>query len=74
MLEEQIILDEGDVYKGEAMHEYIMRYLMYHNISGDPLFVAVEGYRQKHHLHQPPKIGNVDEEPTMILFINEEKK
>jgi hypothetical protein len=37
------------------------------------MFVAVEGYRQKHHLHQPPKIGNVDEEPTMILFINEEK-
>lgn len=43
MLEEQIFFGEGNIYKVEAIHEYIMRYMMYHNISGASFFVAVEG-------------------------------
>jgi len=74
MLEVQIFLDEGDLYKEESMHEYIMRYLMHHNINGASMFAAVEGYGHKHHLHHPRKIGNVDEGPIMILFIDEEEK
>ncbi|MHB9011767.1 MAG: DUF190 domain-containing protein [Ignavibacteriaceae bacterium] len=74
MIEVQIFLDEGDLYKEQPMHEYIMRHLMHHNINGASMFAAVEGYGNKHHLHRPGRIGNVDEGPIMILFIDEEEK
>ncbi len=74
MIELQIFLDEGDIYNNEPMHEYILRYLMHHDINGATLFAAIEGYGHKHHLHHPGKIGNVDEGPVMILFIDEEEK
>lgn len=74
MLEITIFLDENDLYENKPMHEYIMRYLMHHNIMGASLFVAMMGYGHKHHLHHPRKIGGMDEEPIMITFIDEEEK
>jgi PII-like signaling protein len=74
MLEAKIFLDEGDIYESKPMHEYLMRYLMHHGISGASVFEAYEGYGKKHHLHHLRGIGTVDESPLMILFIDDEEK
>ncbi len=74
MVEVTVFLDEADQFEGKPMHEHIMRYLMHHNIAGASLFSAMMGYGSKHHLHAPRKIGGMDEQPVMILFIDEEEK
>ena len=74
MLEVKIFLDEADIYENKPMHEYIMRYLMHHNILGASVFEAFEGYGRKHHLHHLKEIGSVDESPLMILFIDDQEK
>ena len=74
MVQIEIFLDEDDLYKDRSMPEYIMRYLMHNNIAGATIFDGLVGYGHKHHLHFPKKIGNVDEHPFMIMFIDEEEK
>ncbi|MEW5841735.1 MAG: DUF190 domain-containing protein [Bacteroidota bacterium] len=74
MLEVKIFLDEADVYEKRPLHEYIMRYLMHHNVKGASVFEAYEGYGRKHHLHHLKELGTVDESPLMILLVDEEEK
>ncbi len=74
MLEVKIFLDEADTYGEKPLHEHIMRHLMHHNIRGASVFEAYEGYGRKHHLHHLKVLGSVDENPLMILFIDEEEK
>ena len=74
MLEISMFLDEDDSYQDKPMHEYILRYLMHHQILGASLFEARFGYGHKHHLHKPRSFGAVDEGPIMIIFIDEEEK
>ncbi len=47
---------------------------MHNSINGASVFSAIIGYRHKHHLHHPKKMGNVDENPIMIMFVDEEEK
>jgi uncharacterized protein len=74
MTEITIFLDEDDAYHNEPTHEYIMRYLLHHQIRGASMFEAVMGFGKKHHLHRPRKIGGADEESIMIIFIDDDAK
>jgi len=74
MLEVKIFIDEADLHENKPMHEYLMRYLMHHNIIGASVFEAYEGYGKKHHLHHLKGLGTVDESPLMIFFVDEEDK
>jgi uncharacterized protein len=74
MLEVEVFLDDNDAFQGKPMYEYIMRYLMHHGIMGATVFSALMGYGHKHHLHHPRTLGNVDEGPLMILFVDEEAR
>lgn len=74
MLEVKIFLDEGDIHDKKPLYEYIMRYLMHHNVIGASVFEALSGFGHKHHLHHPKGLGTVDESPLMIMFIDEEDK
>ncbi|HLX11669.1 MAG TPA: DUF190 domain-containing protein [Bacteroidota bacterium] len=74
MLEVTIFLDSDDLHEGQNTLEYIMRYLMHHHIKGASVFAATMGFGAKHHLHLPKKIGNIDEQPVMVVFIDEESQ
>ncbi len=74
MLEVSVFFDDDDRIEGKPMHEYIMRYLMHHDIGGATLFAAQGGFGRKRHLQQPRKFGAADEGPMMILFADEEGK
>ena len=74
MLEVTIFLDEDDRFHDKSMHEYIMRYLMHHEIMGASIFAAMGGFGHKRHLHYPRKIGAADEGPIMIMFVDIEEK
>lgn len=74
MLEVKVFVDEADLHENKPLHEYIMRYLMHHNIMGATVFEGYEGFGRKHHLHRLKELGTVDESPLMILFIDEKEK
>ncbi|MDB5036268.1 MAG: hypothetical protein JWQ98_3509 [Chlorobi bacterium] len=71
MLQVQIFLDEDDTHDGKPMHEYLLRYLMHHDIRGATLFRATMGFGSQHHLHAPERLGALDERPLMITFVDE---
>lgn len=74
MIEVTVFLDEDDTHNGKPTYEYLMRYLMHHDIAGASLFAALGGYGSKRHLHFPRKIGAADEGPLMLVFIDEDEK
>jgi uncharacterized protein len=74
MLEVSVFLDEDDMYDGKRAFEYILRYLMHHDIMGASLFSAVGGFGRKHHLNYPRRIGATDEGPILIMFIDDEDR
>jgi len=73
MVEVQLFFDEDDRYENVVMYEHIMRYLMHHNIHGATMFAALGGFGAKRHLHFPRKIGNADEGPVMLMFVDTEE-
>ncbi len=74
MLEVSVFFDEDDMVEGKRLYEYIMQYLIHHHVRGATVFAAMGGYGQKRHLHFPRRIGNADEGPMMILFIDDREK
>jgi uncharacterized protein len=74
MVEIKIFLDEGDRHGDTLMYEYIMRYLMHHQIQGACILPVFAGFGSKHHLHLPKSLGSMDEVPLVLLFIDEEEK
>jgi PII-like signaling protein len=74
MVEIKIFLDEGDRYEDHLMYEYIMRYLMHNGIQGASIVPVFAGFGHKHHLHFPKSLGNVDEVPLILMFIDEDEK
>lgn len=74
MIQVQMFFDEDDRYDDSSMYEYLMRYLIHHEIKGATLFSAMGGFGSKHHLHFPRKLGAADEGPLMLLFIDSEEK
>ncbi|HTX98624.1 MAG TPA: DUF190 domain-containing protein [Bacteroidota bacterium] len=74
MIQVQMFFDEDDRYDDVPMYEYLMRYLIHHEIRGATLFAAMGGFGAKHHLHFPKKFGAADEGPLMLLFIDTEEK
>jgi PII-like signaling protein len=74
MLEVSVFIDEDDLYNGVPLYEYIIRYLMHHEIKGASVFSAMGGFGKKRHFHAPKRMGNVDESPLLLIFIDEEPK
>ena len=74
MLEVTIFLDEDDRHLDKPLFEYVMQYLMHHQVRGASVFAAMGGYGKKKHIHYPRRFGGSDEGPLMILFIDEEEK
>ncbi len=74
MIQVQVFFDEDDRYEEAPMYEYLMRYLIHHDIRGATLISAMGGFGAKHHLHFPRKLGTADEGPLLLLFIDTEEK
>jgi hypothetical protein len=69
-----VFIDEDDLYNGALMYEYLIRYLMRNDILGATVISAMGGYGHKRHFHAPKRMGNVDESPMLIIFIDAEEK
>ncbi len=74
MVEITVYFDEDDRFEGKPLPDYLLRYLLHHNIRGASVFSAIMGYGHKHHVHHPAQIGGVDERPVMLMFIDEESQ
>jgi uncharacterized protein len=74
MLAAQIYLDEDDQAEGRPAYEYILRYLMHHDIGGATLFRGEMGFGAQHHLHAPGRLGAMDDRPLLITFIDSAEK
>ena len=74
MIEVTVFFDEDDLYNNEPARDYLMRYLLHHDIRGASVFAATMGFGRKHHVHKPKTLGGIDEESVMLIFVDEEDK
>jgi PII-like signaling protein len=74
MQEISIFLDEDDIYNGEPLYDHIIHYLQKNNINGSTALSAFGGFGLKHHFHLPKRIWSIDENPMMIVIVDEEEK
>lgn len=74
MLQAQIFVNM-DEQKGDLLlHDYILHFLLEHEIQGATVFRAVSGFGSNHQIKHPSALFSFDEPPGMITFVDEEPK
>jgi PII-like signaling protein len=73
-LEIRIFLDEDDMYKGENLKQYILRYLLHHHINGASVVPVQSGFGSGGHLHARDILAALPTQSWMIIFIEESDK
>lgn len=74
MLQAQIFIDK-DTFKGSGpLYEYILEFLLRHNIRGATMFRGQMGFGSNQKLKNPDRMFSFDEPPAMIVFIDEAEK
>lgn len=74
MLQAQIYFDKDDRHQDEPLDQFIMRFLMQHEISGATCFKGLTGFGSNQYLKQPGLLFSFDEPPMMITFVDEDEK
>ena len=74
MLQAQIFVDNDEIRDSKPLYEYIMNYLIQHEIDGATVFQAMLGFGGNHQLKRPNDLFSFDETSMMITFIDQEEK
>ena len=74
MLQAQIFIDMEQRMEEQSLHDYILQFLLEHNIIGATSFKGLEGFGQNHKIKRPNELFSFDEPPVMIVFIDQENK
>jgi len=69
-----IIVEDVDRWRGQPLHEEIVRTLRRQGVAGATVWTGIEGYGVSGHLHHKGLFGVPDEKPVVIAAVDEEKK
>ncbi len=74
MMEVRMFIDGNAIVDGIPLHEYLIRYLMHHGVSGATVFAGIMGYGSHHRLHEPQRIAASDPVPILLIAVDHEEK
>lgn len=74
MVKAEIYIDLGRVYGEQSLHDFVMKFLLEHDIAGATSFTAYAGFGKHHRIKRPNELFSFDEPPVLISFIDDEKK
>lgn len=71
MLQAQIFIDRDDMHEGRSLYEFIMQFLLLHQVEGATAYKGMMGFGHKQKMQRPNELFSFDEQPMMITFIDE---
>lgn len=74
MLQAQIFIDKDEMYKDTQLYAFIMEYLIQNDINGATSINGFMGFGTNQKLKTPNKLFSFDEQPMVIIFIDEDEK
>lgn len=74
MLQVQVFFDQDDRHDDRPLADYLIRYLLRNGIRGATIFAATTGFGEKRRIHEPRKIGHLDESPLLLIFTDDEAR
>lgn len=74
MLQAQIYIDKEELIEGKPFHEFIMKFLIEHGISGATSFTGHSGFGKNQKMKRPNDLFSFDEPPMLIIFIDQDEK
>ncbi len=74
MLQAQIFIDKNDLQEDRPLYEYIMQFLLLHQIKGATAYKGMMCLVATQHMKLPDLIFSFDDPPIMITFIDDAAK
>lgn len=74
MLQAQIFINKNEFLGGQPLYEFIMQFLIKHQVKSATAFNGSLGYLRGSHLSRPNDLFSFDEVPLLITFIDEDEK
>ncbi|MFC0319171.1 MULTISPECIES: DUF190 domain-containing protein [Olivibacter] len=74
MVQAQIFINKNEFLGGQPLYEFIMQFLIKHQVKSATAFNGSLGYLQGSHLSRPNDLFSFDEVPLLITFIDSEEK
>lgn len=74
MLQAQIFIDRDELHGSTPVYEFIMRFLLIHQIDGATAFKGVMGFGKNHKMNRPNELFSIDDLPMMIVFVDTKEK
>lgn len=74
MLQAQIFIDKNDLQDDRPLYEYIMQFLLLHQIKGATVYKGMMGFGVNQQMKRPDEIFSFDDPPIMITFIDDAAK
>lgn len=72
MLQVQIYINKNEFFHSQPLYEFIMQFLIKHQVKSATAFHGSMGYLRGSHLSRPNDLFSFDEVPLLITFIDEE--
>ena len=74
MLQAQIFIDKDEMYKDTQFYTFIMEFLIRNDINGATAINGFMGFGANQKMKTPNRLFSFDEQPMVIIFIDEEEK
>ncbi|EJL71429.1 DUF190 domain-containing protein [Chryseobacterium populi] len=74
MIQAQIFIDADDLKGTQLGYEFILQFLIVHNIKGATVFRGRLGYGENQYINRPNNLFSFDQTPIMITFIDDDEK
>ncbi len=74
MLQAQIFIDKDEIHENMQMNEFVMDFLIKHEVLGATSFRGHAGFGKNQYMKNPSRLFSFDEPPMLIMFIDEDEK
>lgn len=73
MLQAQIFIDKDEIHHDKPLNEFVMDFLIHHNVMGATSFRGHAGFGKNQYMKNPSRLFSFDEPPMLIVFIDEDE-
>jgi PII-like signaling protein len=74
MIQAQFFIDKDELFHDELLSDFVLRFLLDHNVDGATVFVGRNGFGKHQKVNRPNDLFSFDETPLLITFVDEKEK